>query len=275
MRYLDPSTSPWERIKAAHFALGFAEGWRKDLRERYARDKRAGKDPAAVASQFITANAFSGLGMNVNGLVAYTYALASSPTLRQLPYAPFLLNSQEAEHRFRAFRMVAGIENFTFAEILRRSNLHEAHAILKAKHSHDFFYPQSQKAWNFDEMPRSAPPLPASFGVSDIVSAAAAGYAEAHTCLGGCGISVKVVPIVEMPSSELSDDLDDKELDDEIHNIERECDEEVRVCAHASVTASPRRRLTLGVGTCSIEEVCGPRWSCPSSASRTACGTSE
>lgn len=225
---LDPNTSPYERIKAAHFALGFAEGWHMDLRARYMREKRAGRNPTAVALQFITGNAFAGLRMNVNGLVAYTYTLASSEILRQLPYAPFLLNSQEAEHRFRNFRAVAGIENFTFAEILRRSNLHEAHAILKAKHSHNFHYPPSQKAWNFDEMPRSALPLPAEFRVSDIIAAAGAGYNEARACLATCGISVKIEPEVVMPNSELFDDLDDKDVDDEMHNIEWECDEQVR-----------------------------------------------
>jgi hypothetical protein len=225
---LDPATSPYDRIKAAHFALGFAEGWYMDLRARYAREKRAGQNPTAVALQFITGNAFAGLRMNVNGLVAYTYTLVSSPTLRQLPYAPFfLLNSQEAEHRFRDFRAVAGIENFTFAEILRRSNLHEAHAILKAKHAHDFRYPQSHKAWNFDEMPDSAPPLPAEFRVTDIITAAAAGYDEARECLATCGISVKMKPEVAMPYYEPSDDLDDEDVDDEMHNIEWECDEEV------------------------------------------------
>lgn len=224
---LDPTALPYERIKAAKFALAFAEGWHADLHKKHKEAMKEKKKcihtdtdtPRSVATQFITSNAAKGLRLNVNGLIAYTYALAASPTLRQLPYAPFLLNSQEAEHRFRIFRSLCGHENFTYAEFLRRSNQQEAHTILKAKHANkDFFYKPSAKAWNFDEMPHMAPPLPADFTVTTLFSAAEAGCEEARLLLHSCGIVVAKAECVAM-------DMDEElmvEVDDELHNIEWE-----------------------------------------------------
>ena len=174
-----------------------------------------------MASQFITANAFSGLRLNVNNLVAYTYAFASSPTLRTaLPYAPFLLNSQQAEHRFRTSRAMAGDANFTFAEFLRRSKLQEVHEVLKARHRGVFRYPEAEKAWNFDETPHTAAHLPAEFGVAALLAAARRERDDARACLRNCGAPPPVII-----SESGAGDLDDVDVDDEMYNIEMEPDE--------------------------------------------------
>jgi hypothetical protein len=232
---LNPVVTPSERIKHAMLALTFAEGWHTDLAAKHKAAKKAAKAakeadqaPRTVASQFITSNAYQGLRLNVSNLVAYTYAFAASDTLRTaLPYAPFLLNSQMAEHRFRTFRAMAGDVNFTFAEFLRRSKLQEVHEVLKARHADIFRYPDSEKSWSFDETARTAAPFPASYGVANLLADAHAGRDAARLWLKSCGIQLPAIAAVAPSDSE----LDDVNVDDELHNIECQQDE-VRGISH-------------------------------------------
>lgn len=219
---LNPTATPVERIRAGTFAAAFADGWLADLHARRARLSKAQKKSSPTAAeQFITSNAASGLRLNVDALIAYTYALVNSPTLRKLPFCPFLLNSQECEHRFRILRSMCGIENFTFAELLRRSNLQECHAILKAKHAADFRYEPPRKAWNFDETAHQGSPLPLDFTVTTLYTAAAEGCAQARSLLQECKVNAELFTATA-PSSLAEDDHDlhDIDVDDELHAIE-------------------------------------------------------
>jgi hypothetical protein len=183
--YLNPALDPYARVEAACYAHFFAVAWDEHLQKEFGK-------ASASAPYFISRNAAAGLRMNAEFLFIWTYVLAVLPddVRKQIPYAPWLFGSQPCEELFRLLRQMPGYENFDVYELLKRLTLLQAMALLKAEGI--FQYPESKKAWNFDELCKKASPLPSTVAPAGLCAAAARGCRSAIKDIAAlCGVKLE------------------------------------------------------------------------------------
>lgn len=206
--YLNPKIEPCARIEAAAYAHFFAKAWNEHLQKEFGK-------ASAAAPHFISSNAATGLRMNAEFLFVWTYVLAALPDdlRKQIPYAPWLFGSQPCEELFRLLRQMPGYENFDIYELLKRLTMLQATVLLKAEGI--FRYPESKKAWNFDELCKKASPLPSTVVPAHLHAAAARGCRSAIEDVAAlCGVKLEQ-DTTQAPCEQLSpapEGIDDHEL---------------------------------------------------------------
>lgn len=182
--YLNPELDPCARIKAASYACFFAEAWEAHLRK--VSNKRS-----EAASHFISKNAAAGLRINLEFLFVWCYVLTTLPKdiREQICFAPWLFGSQPCEELFRLLRQMPGHENFDIYELLKRLNLLQATSLIKAEGI--FQYPESRKAWNFDEICKISSSFPPTVTPDALREAALSGCKEAIEDVAAlCGVKL-------------------------------------------------------------------------------------
>lgn len=210
--FLNPSLTPCARIESASYALFFAEAWKAHLMQQV----RLGK-MQRVAPHMVSRQVLAGLRLNAEFLFVWTYVLAGLPdNIRShIPYAPWLFGSQPCEELFRLLRQMRGYENFDVYEMLKRMTMLQAVALLKAEGI--FHFPTAKKAWNIDELCKTAVPLPSHVKANDLRAAAASGCSRALNdvaALVGDSLPSVPAPATVRAEEELcSDDDDDDDVD--------------------------------------------------------------
>jgi hypothetical protein len=208
--YLNPKIGVCERIERASYALFFAEVWLAHL------NKGKGK----LAPHFISHNVFAGLRLNAEFLFVWACVLVRLPSeLRmRIPFAPWLFGSQSCEEFFRLLRSMIGHENFDSYDLIKRVNRLQAGALLKAEGI--FVYPESKRAWNFDEICKIACPIASDVTVNHLQNAAMLGCVRAQidfAALVGDKDETTTAPLppprMRIDEELGSDDDDDERLD--------------------------------------------------------------
>lgn len=182
--FLNPKLDPCARVKAAAYACFFAEAWEVHLRKQSHRRSEA-------SSHFISKNAAAGLRINLEFLFVWCYVLTTLPKdiREQICFAPWLFGSQPCEELFRLLRQMPGHENFDIYELLKRLNLLQATSLIKAEGI--FQYPESRKAWNFDEICKISSSFPPTVTPDALREAALSGCKEAIEDVAAlCGVKL-------------------------------------------------------------------------------------
>jgi hypothetical protein len=169
--YLRPDLSTAQRVEKSCYAYTFAMLWQKNLWTHY--------DNKGWRAHFISDNAFQGLRINAQVLFTWVIVLLRLPAeiRKKIPLAPWLFGSQVCEEFFRLLRQMIGYENFDAYDLLKRLNRLLAASLLKAEGV--FKYPESRKAWHFDEIHKKASPIESDLTEAMVIHAARRGSENA------------------------------------------------------------------------------------------------
>jgi len=148
--FLDSTLTPLERVRQAWYAAYFAQGWRQFLASK-----------KVLSTDFISTNCYQCIWLNAESLLLLMHFLMQSPALRScMPFAPFLLGSQQNEHLFRDTRRLHGYANFTLADFLIRCTNTQLHNIIVSEYASVLSWPSHRKHFTLDELHHDASPLP-------------------------------------------------------------------------------------------------------------------
>lgn len=154
--FLDPALEPLERLRQAWYAAYFVKGWRQHLETK------------KKLAHFLTPNVYECICLNAESLLLFMHFLMQNPALRALPFAPWILGSQQNERLFRDVRQCGTYENFTLSEFLRRVTLQQMHQRTVCERAGVFSWPAHKKQQTVDQSHRVAPPIPPTLSEDDL-----------------------------------------------------------------------------------------------------------
>jgi hypothetical protein len=136
----------------------------------------------------------------------------------EIPFAVWLLGSQQCETTYRSLRYMRDYENFTIQEMLTRINLLDAHALMLAQNL-GFIFRGNRDQHNLDHLHKIFDKFPSTTTKATIMEAVRAAKVLALEKLNQLGIVVTVNASDTLDLEKLAADMQQDNDDEEEANI--------------------------------------------------------